>query len=384
MKLPQDLKLIILMGATGSGKSTFINSVAGSALSVSTSLTSCTQQVAYVDLDLKDGTHLRLIDTPGFDDSTRADIEILEEIATALKIWGEDGLMIHGAIYLHRISDVRMSGSARKCLSTFLNICGNKAMQHVSIVTNMWGSVSHSEGEAREAELFQDSLFFKNALTAGAQTLRNDNPPHSAHEILLRAVRPTPVQLLIQKELIEDKKGILQTTAGVELDREMAEKRAQHEAELLELNQGYEYAQQQQDLETQEELEEEREILKKKIEGMKSMIERMQERKKIQARREHRHAPSPQYAGRSTATTRALNTEPSRAVVAEERSPWATNQMLAGPVALQSRHFPRDDLRSQYTFTEHSRPGNRGIEEILRKLIIRICGHRNIATIFPA
>ncbi|KAG9118712.1 hypothetical protein FRC07_006644 [Ceratobasidium sp. 392] len=337
----QPHSLIILMGPTGAGKSTvrnvllgsiyrihtsqFINRVAQSTLAVSTSLLSCTQQVAFVDFELEDGTLVKLVDTPGFNDSLRSDLEVLDEIATALKTWGEKDFNIHGVIYLHRISDLRMSGSSRKSLTAFLNICGEQAMSHVSIVTNMWGSISYEEGETREAELRLDDLFFKKPIAAGAQILRNDNPPTSTREILRQAIRPNPVQLLIQKELLDDESDLLETTAGAELNREMAEQRAQHEAELQKISQEYELAQQQQDAETQEELEEERENLKRKIEGMQSAIDRMQERKKVQLTHAQKRVTNPQVSNRRATASRVRSVSPSSGGIAVEQSQWTTN-----------------------------------------------------------
>ncbi|KAG8720988.1 hypothetical protein FRC08_016458 [Ceratobasidium sp. 394] len=270
---------ILLMGLTGAGKSTFINRIAGSDLAVSTGLASCTQQVTSVPLELKDGTSIELVDTPGFNDSLRSDIEILEEIATTLKSWDEEDPNIYGIIYIHRISDVRMSGSSCKSFSVFLNICGEEAMSHVSIVTSMWDTVSSEQGQAREVELLQNPLFFKRAIDSKAQIFRNDNPPDSALEILYKAIQPSPKRLLIQKELSDDKKDLLQTTAGIELDREMAETRAQHEAVLLKIDQEYIRAQQEQDDETLAELEAERENIRQKVDGIQALVDRLLERK---------------------------------------------------------------------------------------------------------
>jgi hypothetical protein len=79
------------MGATGSGKTTvykppshvhkladsidgrlkFINLVSGGTLQVGRGLESCTNEVQTVSFQL-DGRHVRLVDTPGFDDSGKA------------------------------------------------------------------------------------------------------------------------------------------------------------------------------------------------------------------------------------------------------------------------------------------------------------------------
>ena len=90
------------MGATGSGKSTvstvflaitfrsssdrlqFINLASGSSLRVGMGLESCTAEVKLADKFTLDGRSVTLIDTPGFDDTTKSDSDILEMIAAFL------------------------------------------------------------------------------------------------------------------------------------------------------------------------------------------------------------------------------------------------------------------------------------------------------------
>ena len=91
-----------VMGATGSGKSTvssvcltiiarnssdclqFINLASGSNLRVGTGLESCTAEVQLADKFTLDGRSVTLIDTPGFDDTSKSDSDILEMIAAFL------------------------------------------------------------------------------------------------------------------------------------------------------------------------------------------------------------------------------------------------------------------------------------------------------------
>ena len=90
------------MGATGSGKSSvssvhsgtttgnspgylqFINLASGSSLRVGTGLESCTTDVKLANEFTVDGRTVILIDTPGFDDTTKSDAEILRLIAAYL------------------------------------------------------------------------------------------------------------------------------------------------------------------------------------------------------------------------------------------------------------------------------------------------------------
>ncbi|KAF8606257.1 hypothetical protein BDV93DRAFT_604753 [Ceratobasidium sp. AG-I] len=246
---------ILVMGPTGAGKSTFINTICNSTLAVSDGLKSCTHQVDVSTYQTDDNTVIHLIDTPGFNDSTRSAVEILQEISSGLQMMHEFDMPIHGIIYMHRISDQRISGSACRDFSTFMDVCGKPAMKCTSIVTSMWDLVDPDVGNAREAELRDSSLFFGNAIQEGAKIHRNYNTAESARTLISTMVREEPVTLLILQELIDEEKTLLETTAGKELDRELAQQRAKHEEDLAQLRVEHAQALAQRDAETKEELE---------------------------------------------------------------------------------------------------------------------------------
>ena len=62
----------------------FINCASGSSLRVGTGLESCTDEVNPVDAFALDGRPVVLIDTPGFDDTSKSDTDILNSIAAYL------------------------------------------------------------------------------------------------------------------------------------------------------------------------------------------------------------------------------------------------------------------------------------------------------------
>jgi hypothetical protein len=92
---------------------------------------------------------IKLVDTPGFDDTDRIDTEILTLIADCFQGSYEDRVFLSGIIYLHRISDVRMSGSSTKNLRLFRKLCGSDNMTSVTLVTTMWDKVEEGMGEIR-------------------------------------------------------------------------------------------------------------------------------------------------------------------------------------------------------------------------------------------
>ena len=114
-----------------------------------------------------------LIDTPGFDDTNRSDNEVLCEIASWLTASYNAKIRLSGIIYLHRISDVRMQGSAKKNLFMFRKLCGPEALKNVILATTMWDRISETEGKARENELTTTPDFWGWMLSQGSRIHRH-------------------------------------------------------------------------------------------------------------------------------------------------------------------------------------------------------------------
>ncbi|KAF9267000.1 hypothetical protein L218DRAFT_941614 [Marasmius fiardii PR-910] len=91
--------VIAVMGATGSGKTTFINAASGGTLRIGKGLRSCTSAVQLSPLFPLDGRQVILIDTPGFDDTNKSDYDILKMIAAFLASTYEHGQKLAGVIY---------------------------------------------------------------------------------------------------------------------------------------------------------------------------------------------------------------------------------------------------------------------------------------------
>ena len=62
----------------------FINLASGSNLRIGMLLESCTAEVQLADKFTLDGRAVTLIDTPGFDDTSKSDVDILKMIAAFL------------------------------------------------------------------------------------------------------------------------------------------------------------------------------------------------------------------------------------------------------------------------------------------------------------
>ncbi|KAI0342631.1 hypothetical protein BDW22DRAFT_127156 [Trametopsis cervina] len=217
--LDQQDSLILVMGLTGAGKTTFINKASGSNLVIGGGLESCTSEIQTSEQFELDGHVVTLVDTPGFDDTTRSEAEILRDVAAFLAKTYEAGRLLAGVIYLHRITDRRVGGMARRNMSVFRRLCGEATLKNAVVVTNMWSSGADktlfAEEESREKELASSDLFFKRALENGAQMARHDNTAQSAHAIIRRFLANKPIPLNIQRELVDEKKKLAHTEAGV-------------------------------------------------------------------------------------------------------------------------------------------------------------------------
>lgn len=82
-KLGKDDVVICLMGITGSGKSTFISLLSDEFVQVGHELTSCTADIEIYSYIHRNTRRVFLIDSPGFDDTSRTG----ESMALTLALW---------------------------------------------------------------------------------------------------------------------------------------------------------------------------------------------------------------------------------------------------------------------------------------------------------
>lgn len=176
-----------------------------------------------------------------------------------------DGKKLAGIIYLHRISDFRFGGIATRNFKMFRELCGEKSLKNVVIVTTMWSEVAPARGEAREIELGSNPKFFKSAIDKQASLLRHHGSLADARNILHKIIHNTPVSLCIQDEIVTEGKEISQTAAGEELGRELAVQAVKFQSEMKALQEQMTAAIRAKDEETKLELEEERARLRSQM-----------------------------------------------------------------------------------------------------------------------
>ncbi len=170
-----------------------------------------------------------------------------------------------GIIYVHRISDIRMGGVARKNYMMFRKLCGDPSLKNVIITTNMWGEVTEREGEKRENQLKTDDLLFKPVLDAGARIMRHDGTKESAEAIVRSIIRNDPRALQIQQEIVDEKKKIEQTAAVKMLDVQMRDMRLQYEKKIREIQEEMKFALEHHDSKAKAELQKTQNELQRKL-----------------------------------------------------------------------------------------------------------------------
>ncbi|KIK51369.1 hypothetical protein GYMLUDRAFT_50604 [Collybiopsis luxurians FD-317 M1] len=222
------------MGGSGTGKTTFVNLASGSKFLVGEGLESCTDSVQTRNF-VFEGKDVTLIDVPGFDDTTKSDIDVLQIITDFLISEYQANRLLTGVLYFHRISDVRMGGTSKRNFTMFQKLCGIDAVKNVAIVTTRWDKEKESIAVARYNELSTNPQFFQPILEKGGKIFRHDRGVQSAQNILRHIISQTPIPLLIQHEIVNDHKHLVETAAGAELHREIMEQVEEHRKELAEI-----------------------------------------------------------------------------------------------------------------------------------------------------
>jgi hypothetical protein len=209
---------------------------------------------------LSDGRQGWLMDTPGFDDTSRSDTEILREISSALTELYTRGVRLSGVLYLHRIVDPKMGHSAIRNLEIFKCLCGKEAMQGVAFVTTRWdgmeeGSPQWTSAVEREKQLRSSDKYWAGMIREGANVVRHFGTRTAALtvvDLLMQKQFGSP--LAIQTELAKEMRTLDQTAAGRFLAQEQEELQARYAQEMKDLEQEREEALQQRDRVLAEEL----------------------------------------------------------------------------------------------------------------------------------
>ena len=108
-------KIVILLGITGVGKSSFINCITNTTrCKVGSSAKSCTQTIMQSDMS-KDGYNFYFVDTPGLDDGEGDEENIVQLNSIKSKF-----PRINAMIICLKMDDLKLSKSLKKSLIQFM------------------------------------------------------------------------------------------------------------------------------------------------------------------------------------------------------------------------------------------------------------------------
>ncbi|KAK3670594.1 hypothetical protein LTR78_009562 [Recurvomyces mirabilis] len=251
---------IAVMGVTGAGKSTFIQTASDLDVGIGHELQSFTAEVEPFEFDYA-GLHITLIDTPGFNDTTRSETEVLRSIADWLDFSYRNPphLKLTGIIYLQSIMDPRMYGSSLRNLKMFKELVGPEPLQNVVLATTRWGQLSKSGevdmGESREKQLCDDETYWKPMISRGSRVARFEDTRDSALNLILSLIEAQPKVLQIQSELVDQKKDLIDTSAGTAVNEEVKRLESKYKEELQQIQFDLDKALEQNEADVQEALE---------------------------------------------------------------------------------------------------------------------------------
>jgi hypothetical protein len=222
------------------------------------------------------GKEFYLIDTPGFVDSSRSDQNILREVASWLTKTYAENVKLSGIIYLHRIADVRLSGSAMNNLRLFKKLCDRENMDVVVLATTVWDMISDTVGQTREIQLQSTPNYWGEMIERGSQVFGHNAKEYSGAAIVqyLLGRREKPVYA-IQDEMVNQKKTLEETAASMPVAEQIERIRKEYEQALSELEQIMSKAVKEHDLIAQQEIEQTRkereERIQKKLQANRRM-----------------------------------------------------------------------------------------------------------------
>jgi len=185
-----------------------------------------------------------LVDTPGFDDDDRTDVEILQAIVEWLSKNRAKRRRPHldGLILLHPITSNRIGGTERKRTRLLQAILGEDAYKRIIIATTMWDDLKDDHkfeyrltGRLEEGEVWYDMC------SKGAEVLRHHNTKDSAHKIIRKIIAMSQagnggVSVKFEADLVQARGRVRETDAGKLTEREIKKAIERCKKELVEID----------------------------------------------------------------------------------------------------------------------------------------------------
>lgn len=125
---------------------------------------------------------------------------------------------MNGILYLQPITDVRITGSALAQLAWIRQLVGDGNLKNVIMVTTFWDTIDSTRGDLREHELKEE--FWKPLLERGARAARSKGDRTSELKLIDLVLETQTTILDLQRELVDEKRKLSETTAGKEIKKD--------------------------------------------------------------------------------------------------------------------------------------------------------------------
>ncbi|PSN74073.1 hypothetical protein BS50DRAFT_566969 [Corynespora cassiicola Philippines] len=145
--------LIIVTGASGAGKSSFIQCITGRDIYVSSGHESATAKTALVPAVINGKKYL-FLDMPGFSASDRDDFDTFRMLVTAMATV-QCYVRFRGVIYVDSLKEDRLQNYRALNFGWLSCFCGENYMPNVTIVSTCWDGLDE-EGIAEKLKRFEN------------------------------------------------------------------------------------------------------------------------------------------------------------------------------------------------------------------------------------
>jgi GTP-binding protein EngB required for normal cell division len=233
---------VVVLGVTGAGKSTFVSLCSGQQAEIGDSLESCTKEVESFTFMYSDKIRVHLVDSPGFDDTNKSDADVLKDISNWMaSSYKEKNQLLSGILMLHRVSDPRMTGGSMRNLQMFQKLCGPECFQVLTIATTFWSNPPEAKQAAAEKELCEN--YWSDMLNQGATYVRHQGGIDSARLVLDVVIgKRKQTKTRIQAEMVDQGLDLNETSAGLQLSRDLIDAKTKHEQDLRDLQANHQAA----------------------------------------------------------------------------------------------------------------------------------------------
>ncbi|PVG00608.1 P-loop containing nucleoside triphosphate hydrolase protein [Serendipita vermifera] len=201
--------VIVLIGRSGSGKTTFIKHLTGREDLETDALDHCTDKVQAYSWTFQ-GKEITLVDTPGLRADTTHDQSVISDIKQVCK--GRQPAFV----CCHSIRDPRFDRLAKDSYKAVKDVCGQPS--NVAIVTTHWDreeSRTYQAQRHRHEKLREDVL--KKWIDKGNEIHQSDDSPAAAREIVFSLLQNEVRVRRVKEEIDQEKKNGLTHEKAVQI-----------------------------------------------------------------------------------------------------------------------------------------------------------------------